>query len=269
MQKKDKPQVDPTPSPWDETPVDPGVEQAKPQVKYEVKPKADHVVADSQDHGEYDLDGLMTDFPTATELERFVYDQTGIVLNLKGRANKLKYQIGMDVLNGHPVESKYLGSENPYVDKAEMIPVEPLKPVPERSADLPDESELQNTFVSNFIPHPDTDYRARDVKVQCVFRKYKNGMISYDVLGPIDPKPIGEKMDKFGKLRPEIMAWVDPRTGEQTIVRSDGTMTPQGRKLRALMQTFKVNRTNQWEVWIDREFISLDSGELRNPWDVT
>jgi len=48
----------------------------------------------------YDLEGLMTDFPTARELEKFVFDQTGHVLNLKGRSNKFKYQTAMDVLNG-------------------------------------------------------------------------------------------------------------------------------------------------------------------------
>ena len=51
----------------------------------------------------------MTDFPTAKELERFVYDETGIVLNLKGRANKLKYQVAMDVLNGVEVDQKFIG----------------------------------------------------------------------------------------------------------------------------------------------------------------
>ena len=40
----------------------------------------------------YDFEGLMTDFPTAKDLEKFVFDQTGIVLNLKGRSNKFKYQ---------------------------------------------------------------------------------------------------------------------------------------------------------------------------------
>ena len=37
-------------------------------------------------NAEFDTEGLMTDFPTATDLERFVFDQTGVVLNLKGRA---------------------------------------------------------------------------------------------------------------------------------------------------------------------------------------
>lgn len=270
MQKKDKPILDDTPSPWEETAVDPSAEQPKPEVEYKVEPSVAHtVVRANQTHPDYDLDGLMTDFPTAKDLERFVFDETGIVLNLKGRANKLKYQVAMDALNGQEVDPKFTGSENPYIDKAEMVPVEDLKPVPARDSSLPHEDQVQNTFVSNFIPHPDAEYRARSRKVQCVFRKYKNGMISYEVVGPIEPKPVGEKMDKFGRVRPELMSWVDPRTGEQLVVRKDGTMTTQGRNLRALMQKMRVNHTtNQWAVWVDREFATLEGGALNNPWGV-
>jgi hypothetical protein len=216
---------------------------------------------------EYDIDGLMTDFPTATELERFVYDQTGIVLNLKGRANKLKYQIAMDVLNGLEVDAKFTGGENPYVDRSELVPVEELRDPAPRDPSLPDESQLQNHFYTPFIPHPDPEYRAKNSKVHTVFRKYRNGMISYEVLGPIEPKSIGEKMDKFGRMRPELMSWVDPRTGEQVAVRADGTLSPRGRNLRAIMQTLKVNNTNHWQMWVDRDFVDLEKGELRNPWD--
>jgi hypothetical protein len=218
---------------------------------------------------EYDIDGLMTDFPTATELERFVYDQTGHVLNLKGRANKLKYQVAMDVLNGITVDVKFTGGDNPYVDRSELVPVEDLKPVPDRDPGLPPESEIQNQFYTPFIPHPDPEYRAKNRKVHTVFRKYRNGMISYEVIGPIEPKSIGEKMDKFGRMRPELMSWVDPRTGEQIAVRSDGSMTPRGRNLRAIMMTLKVNNTNHWNMWVDRDFISSERGELRNPWDLS
>jgi hypothetical protein len=38
-----------------------------------------------------------------------------------------------------------------------------------------------------------------------VFRKYKNGMISYEVEGPIEPRPVGEKIDKFGRSIVEIL----------------------------------------------------------------
>ena len=219
-------------------------------------------------HADFDLEGLMTDFPTAKDLERFVYDQTGIVLNLKGRANKLKYQIAMDALNGVKVDDKYLGGENPYLEKAELVPVDPIKPVPERDRTLPPHSQQQNAYVSRMIPHPDETLRMQNKKVDTVFRKYKNGQISYEIMGPVDQKPEGEKLDKFGRMRPEVIRWIDPRSGEQTVVRKDGTLTPLGRNLRALMQGMKVNKSNQWDIWVDREFGQLESGIARNVWNI-
>lgn len=219
--------------------------------------------------GDFDIEGLMTDFPTATDLERFVYDQTGVVLNLKGRANKLKYQVAMDVLNGEDIDPKFIGSDNPYIDRTELVPIDPIKEPPERDNSLPPRTEIQNVFYSPVIPHPDEESRAQDKKVHMLFRKYKNGMISYEILGPLEQRPHGEKIDKFGRTRPEVIKWVDPRTGEQVIMRSDGTLTPQGKRLRATMQTFRVNNTNQWEVWIDREFVSINDSVANNPWDLS
>ena len=218
---------------------------------------------------EFDLEGLMTDFPTAKELERFVFDQTGVVLNLKGRANKLKYQTAMDVLNGQDVDPVFLGSDNPYVDKIDMVPVEDLKPVPKRDSILPDPKQLQNLFYSPLVPHPDEEYRARGKKCHCMFRKYKTGAISYEILGPLEQVAHGEKIDKYGRTRPEIYKWVDPRTGEQTIQREDGTLTPIGRRLRSMMQAMRVNNSSQWDVWIDREFVTLNQDAITNPWDLT
>mgnify|MGYP003346086325 CR=1 FL=1 len=217
---------------------------------------------------QFDIDGLMTDFPTATELERFVYDQTGIVLNLKGRANKLKYQVAMDVLNGEEVDPIFTGSDNPYINKAEMVPEEDLKPAPARSTSLPDRTELQNSFYSPFVPHPDDEQRAQGKKVHMIFRKYMNGAISYEVLGPLEQKPFGEKVNKYGQTVPEVIKWIDPRTGEQLLQREDGTLTPTGRRMRQMMQTFKVNNTNQWDVWIDREMVSIDESARGNPWSL-
>jgi len=250
-----------TDNPWGDKPQQPVVEETT-KAKKAVPPKA-------VSNAEYDLEGLMTDFPTAKELERFVFDETGIVLNLKGRANKLKYQVAMDALNGVEIDPKFTGENNPYIDKAEMIPEEPLKEVPARDPNLPDRSQVQNMFYSPIVPHPDENERAMDKKVHMMFRKYKNGMISYEIMGPLEQKPHGSKIDKFGRERPEIIKWVDPRTGEQVVVREDGTLTPQGKRLRGMMMTFKVNRSNQWEVWIDREFISLDDSVKNNPWDLT
>jgi hypothetical protein len=232
------------------TPVEP-VEQSKYQV-------------------EYDLEGLMTDFPTAKELERFVYDQTGIVLNLKGRANKLKYQIAMDVLNGQKVDDKFIGVDNPYLDKMDMIPEDPLPAKPERDPSLPSQEDIQNSFWSPVFPHPDPTERAMDKKVHVMFRKYNNGMISYEIMGPLEQRAHGEKIDKYGRARPEIIKWIDPRSGEQVCVREDGTLSPQGKKIRAMMQgsKFRVNNSNQWDVFVDRELASLLRQEISNPWDV-
>jgi hypothetical protein len=263
MNKKTELPQEPDENIWDEQPVEPA-----PQLK-EKRIEAAKLKADVQvTNPDFDIDGLMTDFPTARDLERFVFDETGVVLNLKGRANKLKYQIAMDALNGLEIDPKYMGGENPYIDKAEMIPIDELKPEPGRDPSLPDESELQNFFVSNFIPHPDPEFRAQSKKCMVKFRKYKNGMISYEVLGNIEPRPMGEKLDKWGKTRPEIITWVDPRTGEQLIQRADGSMTPMGRNLKAIMSKMRVNNSSQWATWIDRDFVSADGGELANPWDV-
>lgn len=216
---------------------------------------------------EFDMEGLMTDFPTAKELERFVFDETGVVLNLKGRANRVKYQVALDVLNGQEIDPVFIGGENPYVDKNDMVPVEDIKEPPPRDPTIPAPSRLQNSFHSRNIPHPDADFRAQGRKCDVTFRKYDDGTITYEILGPIDQRPVGEKMDKFGRIRPEIIKWVDPRSGEQLVQRPDGSLTPMGRRLRALMMMKKVNKTNFWEVWIDREFASLDGSVIANPWD--
>ena len=215
----------------------------------------------------FDLEGLMTDFPTARDLERFVYDETGIVLNLKGRANKLKYQVAMDVLNGQDVDPKFIGGDNPYIDRTELVPVEELKPVPPRDKNLPDPKEMQNIFVSNQIPHTDFESRMQDKKVSVIFRKYKTGEISYEVLGPLDQRPVGTKIDKYGRERPEIIKWIDPRSGEQIIQREDGTLTPVGRRLRSMMRTLKINKSSHWDVWVDREFGQINRDAISNPWE--
>ena len=263
MSKKlSPPATAPVENPWDESaPVTPEEIIAVAEQVAGIAPK-------SLSSADFDLEGLMTDFPTAKELERFVFDETGVVLNLKGRANKLKYQVAMDVLNGQDIDPKFLGGDNPYIDKTELVPVEDQKPVPPRDKSLPDRGQMQNIFVSNAIPHTDFEARMQDKKVSVYFRKYKTGEISYEIVGPVDQRPHGVKLDKYGRERPEVIKWVDPRTGEQVIVRSDGTLTPQGRKLRALMQSFKVNGSNQWEVWIDREFISIGDNVVSNVWDL-
>ena len=250
MTKETKPPV------WDVEPSDerPVITKA---TKAEAKPALDF---------SFDMEGLMTDFPTATELQKFVYDQTGVVLNLKGRANKVKYQIALDVLNGSDVPAELLGDENPYLDKNELIPEEPLKELGPRDPDIDAAGGEVTRFYTGMFPHPDPDWRASNQKASVIFRKYFNGIITYEVLGPIAKREIGTKINKFGQKQPEKIVWVDPRTGEQIIRASDGKLTPLGTRLKAFMQRLKVNKSNQWDTWIDREFVATDNMISDNPW---
>ena len=110
MNRKTNPSEEST---WDIAPTPQAPIDIVEEVKQEKLKSKKQIVEDKSilTHPEFDIEGLMTDFPTATELERFVYDQTGVVLNLKGRANKLKYQIAMDVLNNVEIDPKYTGSD--------------------------------------------------------------------------------------------------------------------------------------------------------------
>lgn len=216
----------------------------------------------------YDIEGLMTDFPTATELQRFVYDQTGLVLSLKGRSNKFKYQVAMDVLNGEAPPEAVLGTENPYLDKVELIPEDPLKELPPRDPAIDAAGPLVTRFGTSVFPHPDPEWRAKDQKCQVVFRKYMNGTITYEVLGPIAKRAVGTKINKFGQKQPEKFTWTDPRTGEQIIRDGAGKLTPLGTRLQAFMKKQRVNKSNHWDTWIDRDFVAADNVILDNPWAV-
>ena len=254
---------------WGDQPPAPEAQDLTPQGHYplEEPPQATaraHAPVDPS--REYDMEGLMTDFPTARDLERFVFDETGVVLNLKGRANRIKYQVALDVLNGREVAATFMGRENPYVDRADMVPEEPMRPAPARDPRIPPATDLQNSFHSRQVPHPDPDYRAKGRRCDVTFRKYQDGTITYEIMGPIEPRPYGEKIDKFGRTRPEIIKWVDPRSGEQVVQLPDGTTTAVGKRLKGLMQLMKVNNTNFWSVWVDRDFASLDRTVIANPW---
>jgi hypothetical protein len=214
----------------------------------------------------YDLEGLMTDFPTATELQKFVYDQTGIVLNLKGRANKLKYQVALDTLNGTIPDTVFIGTQNPYLDKNELIPQDPLRELPARDPDIDAAGGEVTRFSTKLFPHPDPEWRAKDEKCHVIFRKYTSGMITYEIIGPIARKAFGTKINKFGQEQPEKIGWVDPRTGEQIVRRSDGSITPVGTRLRGFMKRQQVNKSNQWDVWIDRDFMMVGDLGNDNPW---
>ena len=259
------------PSPWGtdetssaETPTP--TKTAKSNSKSLEKPASVPVAATVEAEPLYDLEGLMTDFPTAKDLEKFVYDQTGIVLNLKGRSNKFKYQTAMDVLNGQEPEAYLLGSENPYLDKNDLIPIDDLKKLPARPAEVQGE-QCVASFISKTFQHPDTEWAAQGQKCEVVFRKYINNVITYEIIGPISTRAVGVRVNKFGKEVPEKYTWVDPRTGEQVIRKENGSYTPVGTRLRAKMQAAKINKSDYWSVWIDREFVISDgTNAIDNPW---
>jgi hypothetical protein len=216
----------------------------------------------SDTSSDYDIDGLRNDFPTATLLEQFVFDQTQIVLNLKGRSNDIKYAVALQALNGDTIESRYLGRENPYLDRKDLIPEEPLKPIPSRDPRLPAPDTMATSFYSGMVPHPDKSMAAEDRKVDVQFRKYRNGVISYEILGPLEPRNIGMKLDKYGRERPEMIRYIDPRTGEQLMKDRDGSYSEIGNRLRGLLQKQRVYH------WVDRDVLVVENNAPGSLWDL-
>ena len=208
----------------------------------------------------YDIEGLINDFPTARELEKFVFDETGYVLNLKGRSNKFKYETAMSVLNGAKPEDYMLGKENPYLDKTDLIPVDTLRTEFPRPAEVIGVPTV-TFFQSSRFPDPDPEFKAAGQKCDTVFRKYANNVITYEIIGPVSARAVGTRVNKFGKEVPEKYTWIDPRTGEQVLRNENGSFTPVGSRLRAQMQRDKISKTiTYWDAWIDRDFIIGDTG---------
>jgi len=217
----------------------------------------------------FDLEGLMSDFPTAGELQKFVFDQTGVTLNLKGRSNKVKYQIALDVLNGHAPPPEVLGGENPYIDKNDIVPEEPMKSVPPQPAEIFGHVPVTQ-FQCDTFPHPDSQWQSMGQKCSVIFRKYIDNTITYEIIGPIAQRAVGNRVNKYGQQVPEKLVWVDPRTGEQIIRYSNGMITPIGTRLKNFMSKMKIGNKTQWDTWIDREFVigGNASAALDNPWNM-
>jgi len=217
----------------------------------------------------FDLEGLMTDFPTAGELQKFVFDQTGVTLNLKGRSNKLKYQIALDVLNGNAPPVEVLGGDNPYLDKNDVVPEEPMRVVPPQPAEIRGHLPVTQ-FQCDMFPHPDPQWSAQGQKCSVIFKKYIDNTITYEIIGPIAKRAVGERVNKYGQSTPEKYVWVDPREGEQIIVNSAGRITPTGTRLKNFMSRLKIGNKSQWDTWIDRDFVigGNAGAALDNPWNV-
>jgi hypothetical protein len=255
----------PTPNPWNDSVED---NTPEPELLPEPEPEVIAQVASPQVPVtlEYSLEGLKADFPSAKELEQFVFDETSVSLRLKGIDPERKYELALAVLQNEDIDPKYITGANPYVDNKELIPEDPIREVPKRDPRLP-QAEPVNVFHDFNMPHPDPEMLAQDAKVKCAFKLYEDGSISYEILGPLEKHAIGEKLDKYGRSRPEKMVWVDPRTGEQAVRLRDGTFTKMGRRLKTVMETRRVNKTKSvWNTWIDRDFAVFNQDAVDNPW---
>ena len=149
----------------------------------------------------YDIEALKADLPTAKELAQFVYDRTQIALDLIGKPKDEQYQVAKNALEGKKVPAEYTTDENPYVDRKEIIPVDPIRELPPREKDLPDIDSRVHFFGATNMPHPHDPQSDR--KVQINFWKYDNGTLTYQIMGPLEQLAVGERMNKFGQIQPE------------------------------------------------------------------
>lgn len=209
----------------------------------------------------YDIEALRADLPTAKELAQFVYDRTGIALDLIGKPKEEQYQVAKNALEGKKIPADYVSDENPYVDRRELIPEDPIPTLPPRSPDLPPEDAMVHFFGATNMPHP-LDPQS-DRKVQINFKKYENGVITYQVMGPLEKVAEGERINKYGQKQPEKFTWLDPRTPEMVVRNADGTFTQQGRGLHAYCVGEKG--AGIWTL-IDRESVSINARNIANPW---
>jgi hypothetical protein len=209
----------------------------------------------------YDIEALKVDLPTAKELAQFVYDRTQIALDLVGKSKEDQYVVAKNALEGKKVPAEFITSDNPYVDKRELIPVDEIKKLPPRSEDLPPIDSRVNFFGATNMPHP-FDPQS-DKKVQINFWKYDNGLITFQIMGPLEQIAVGERINKFGQTVPEKYTYIDPRTEETVLRRPDGTFTEKGRGLYAYCSGEKG--AGIWSM-IDKSTMAIAAKNITNPW---
>lgn len=209
----------------------------------------------------YDIEALKLDLPNAKDLAQFVYDKTGIALDLIGKPKDDQYSVAKRALEGKAIPSEYTTDDNPYVDKKDLIPEDPMPPLPPRDKDLPPEESQVHFFGATNMPHP-LDPQS-DRKVHINFKKYDNGVITFQIMGPLEKQAVGSRINKYGQNVPERYTWLDPRTGEMVMRRADGTFTEKGRGL----YTYCVGEKGAG-IWtlIDREQVSISAKNIANPW---
>jgi hypothetical protein len=211
----------------------------------------------------YDIEALKADLPTAKELAQFVFDKTNglISLDLIGKPKDDQYQVAKNALEGKKIPAEFITGANPYMDKKDEIPEDPLRVLPPRDPNLPDPDAQVHFFGATNMPHP-LDPQS-DKKVYIEFRKYENGMITYTITGPIEQVPMGEKKNRYGQTVPEKYTWIDPRTPETVMRNADGTFTKEGRGL----HTYCVGEKGSgiWSM-IDRDMVTVTAKNIANPW---
>ena len=209
----------------------------------------------------YDIEALREDLPNAKELAQFVYDKTGIALDLVGKPKDEQYLVAKNALEGKKIPSEFITDDNPYVEKKDLIPEDEIKPLPPRSEELPDINSRVHFFGATNMPHPHDPQS--DKKVHISFWKYDNGMITYQIMGPLEKIAVGTRINKYGQTVPEKYTWIDPRTDERVLRRPDGTFTEKGRGL----YTYCIGEKggNIWTL-IDRELVSISSKNIADPW---
>jgi len=209
----------------------------------------------------YDIEALKADLPTAKELAQFVYDKTQIALDLIGKPKEEQYLVAKNALEGKKIPQDYQTDENPYIDRKELIPVDEMKKIPPRPDDLPPEDARVHFFGATNMPHP-LDPQS-DKKVMINFWKYENGMITYQISGPVEQVAIGSRINKFGQTQPEKYGWIDPRTEEILLRRQDGSFTEKGRGIYSYCIGEKG--AGIWPL-IDKDVITLTEKNIANPW---
>lgn len=211
----------------------------------------------------YDIAALKADLPTAKELAQFVYDKVHVNLDFIGKPKEDQYKVAKVVLEGGKFPSEYASEVNPYLDKKELIPVDQIKSLPERNKNLPPVESRIHFFGATNMPHPSPSEQGSNKTVHISFYKYDNGMLTFQIMGPIEQIAIGKRVNKFGQEVPESYSWIDPRTAEEVLRRPDGSYTEQGRKLYAYCVGEKGSGI--WPL-IDKEILDTIAKNITNPW---
>lgn len=214
----------------------------------------------------YTIEGLQEDFASTDELEKYIYEEVGIALSLRGKSKIVKYSNALAALEGRlkDIDPAVRTDKNPFVDSADMIPMEELKPVPERDPDVPPGNTQVSSFFTAQLPHPDATENESGHMCDAVFRSYRNGVITYEILGPVNQRPVGTRVNKYGQTQAAEIRWSDPRTGEQILQHANGQLTDVGAALKANLENLRG--LNAWRQYLNKSTAAVNPAVLQNPW---